>query len=153
MKQTIDDSSQSVFQHQSFDNSKSNFLIHCEHNSFALVDDSTIQVNIRPLQHTCAQQLQSLFLLVMHIEKSSQTVFTPLADGNGVLLNLETLFYYNLNRTGSVLWQQIEAGKDLTLDDLLRSTCEQFEVDETSAHQFISAFVKQLEQLNMIRVS
>ena len=89
----------------------------------------------------------------MRIEKSSQTVFTPLADGTGVLLNLETLFYYNLNRTGSVLWQQIEAGKDLTLDDLLRSMCEQFEVDETSARQFISAFVKQLEQLNMIRVS
>ena len=89
----------------------------------------------------------------MHIEKSSQTVFTPLADGTGVLLNLETLFYYNLNRTGALLWQQIEAGNALTLDDLLRSTCEQFEVDETSARQFISAFVKQLEQLNMIRIS
>ena len=89
----------------------------------------------------------------MHIEKSSQTVFTPLADGTGVLLNLETLFYYNLNRTGSVLWQQIEAGKDLTLDDLLRSTCEQFDVDEERARQFIIAFVKQLEQLNMIRIS
>ena len=89
----------------------------------------------------------------MHIEKSLQTVFTPLADGTGVLLNLETLFYYNLNRTGSVLWQQIEAGNHLTLDDLLRSTCEQFDVDEASARQFISAFVKQLEQLKMIRVS
>ena len=90
---------------------------------------------------------------MMHIEKSSQTVFTPLADGTGVLLNLETLFYYNLNRTGSALWRQIEAGSDLTLDDLLRSTCEQFDVDEASASQFISAFVKQLEQLKMIRVS
>jgi hypothetical protein len=88
----------------------------------------------------------------MHIEKLSQTVFTPLADGTGVLLNLETLFYYNLNRTGAILWQQIEAGNLLTLDDLLRSTCERFEVDETSARQFISAFVNQLEQLKMIRV-
>ena len=88
----------------------------------------------------------------MHIEKSSQTVFTPLADGTGVLLNLETLFYYNLNRTGSLLWQQIEAGNDLTLDDLLSSTCERFDVDEASARQFISAFIKQLEQLKMVRV-
>ncbi len=75
-----------------------------------------------------------------------------MADGTGVLLNLETLFYYNLNRTGSILWQQIEAGDPLTLDDLLSSTCEQFDVDETSARQFISAFVTQLEQLRMIRV-
>lgn len=89
----------------------------------------------------------------MHIEKSAQTVFTALADGTAVLLNLETLGYYNLNRTGSLLWQQIEAGNLLTLDDLLRSTCEQFDVDEASARQFISAFVKQLEQLKMIRVS
>ena len=70
-----------------------------------------------------------------------------------MLLNLETLFYYNLNRTGSLLWQQIEAGNALTLDDLLRSTCEHFDVDEASAQQFISAFLKQLEQLKMIRVS
>jgi Coenzyme PQQ synthesis protein D (PqqD) len=89
----------------------------------------------------------------MRIEKSSQTVFTPLADGTGVLLNLETLFYYNLNRTASVLWQQIEAGDVLTLDDLLRSTCERFDVDEASARQVINAFVEQLKQFNMIRVS
>ena len=89
----------------------------------------------------------------MHIEKSSQTVFTPLADGTGVLLNLEPLFYYNLNRTGSLLWQQIEAGNVLTLDDLLRSACEQFNVDEASARELISAFVKQLEQIKMITVA
>lgn len=89
----------------------------------------------------------------MHIEKSSQTVFTPLADGTGVLLNLETLFYYNLNRTGSVLWQQIEAGKVLTLDDLLCSAHEQFDVDEASARELISGFVKQLEQFKMITIA
>jgi hypothetical protein len=89
----------------------------------------------------------------MRIEKSSQTVFTPLADGTGVLLNLETLFYYNLNHTGSLLWQQIEAGNVLTLDDLLRSTCERFDVDEASARTLINAFIEQLKQFNMIRVS
>jgi hypothetical protein len=89
----------------------------------------------------------------MRIEKSSQTVFTPLADGTGVLLNLETLFYYNLNHTGSLLWQQIEAGNALTLDDLLGPTCERFDVDEASARQLINAFIQQLEQFKLIRVS
>ncbi|HKP85839.1 MAG TPA: PqqD family protein [Blastocatellia bacterium] len=87
----------------------------------------------------------------MRIEKSSQTVFTPLADGSGVLLNLDTLFYYSLNRTGSILWQQIETGDALTLDDLLRSTCETFDVDEPSARPLISEFIEKLEQFKMIR--
>lgn len=87
----------------------------------------------------------------MRIEKLSQTVFTPLADGTGVLLNLDTLFYYSLNRTGSILWQQIETGNASTFDALLHSACERFEIDELSVRPFISEFVEKLEQLKMIR--
>jgi coenzyme PQQ synthesis protein D (PqqD) len=89
----------------------------------------------------------------MRIEKSSQTVFTPLADGTGVLLNLDTLFYFSLNRTGSALWQQIEASNVLSLDDLLRSACETFDVDEPAARPLIGEFIERLEQFKMIRTS
>jgi len=89
---------------------------------------------------------------LMRIEKSSRTVFTPLADGTGVLLNLDTLLYFSLNRTGTQLWQQIDSNPLITMDDLLRETCKQFEVTEVAAHQSISAFIRQLEQLKMIRL-
>lgn len=89
----------------------------------------------------------------MRIEKSSRTVFTPLADGTGVLLNLDTLLYFSLNRTGARLWQQIESSDAITLDDLLRETCKHFEVTELVAQQSVSAFVKQLEQLKMIHLA
>lgn len=62
----------------------------------------------------------------MRIEKSSPTVFTQLDDGTGVLLNVETLSYYGLNRTGVALWREIEADKSFTIDDLVRATCERF---------------------------
>jgi hypothetical protein len=103
------------------------------------------------LEQACAQDKQGLFFILMRIEKLSQTVFTPLADGTGVLLNLDTLFYYSLNPTGSILWQEIEASKDLNFDDLLRSACERFDVDEASAQPFISKFIERLEQFKMIR--
>jgi hypothetical protein len=88
----------------------------------------------------------------MQIEKASPTVFTPLADGTGVLLNLDTLFYYSLNRTGAVLWQRIEEGA-VTLDELLRATCERFEVSEDTARSLVIKFIEQLEIFKMVRVS
>lgn len=87
----------------------------------------------------------------MQIEKASPTVFTSLADGTGVLLNLDTLFYYSLNRTGSVLWQSIEEGV-ITLDELLRITGEHFEVGEEAARPLVINFIEQLEVLRMIRI-
>lgn len=88
----------------------------------------------------------------MLIEKLSSTVFTPLNDGTGVLLNLDTLFYYSLNRTGAAVWQQIESSDSKTLDDLIASTCERFEVNRDAARRDVSAFIERLEQYKMVRV-
>ena len=89
----------------------------------------------------------------MQIEKASPTVFTPLDDGTGVLLNLNTLFYYSLNRTGVALWQQIEERRSTTLDDLLHDTRERFEVSEDALRPLVIKFIEQLESFKMIRIS
>ncbi|HYP28482.1 MAG TPA: PqqD family protein [Blastocatellia bacterium] len=86
----------------------------------------------------------------MQIEKSPSTVFNLLEDKTGVLLNLDTLIYYSLNRTGAAIWQQIEIEKQVTLDDLARYVCEQFAVDEASAREHTRAFVDRLSDLKMI---
>jgi hypothetical protein len=88
----------------------------------------------------------------MRVEKSPLTVFTPLDGGTGVLLNLETLFYYSLNRTGVALWQEIEGGDSPTLDVLVQATCKRFDVDEDGARREIVAFVARLEEFRMVRV-
>jgi hypothetical protein len=89
----------------------------------------------------------------MRIEKTSQTVFTPLADGTGVLLNVDTLAYYSLNHVGAVLWQQIEGAGALVLDELVRNTCERFVVDEQTARREVKSFVELLGQYKMVRVA
>ena len=80
-------------------------------------------------------------------------MFTPLDDGRAVLLNLETLFYYRLNRTGAILWQQIEESKSIMLEDLVRGTCERFDVDEEGARRSVSSFVERLEEYKMVHIT
>jgi hypothetical protein len=89
----------------------------------------------------------------MRIEKTAQTVFTPLADGTGVLLNLDTLVYYRLNRTAAALWQEIESRAAYTLDDLVHHACEKYEVDDLPAHQSLREFVARLAEFKMIRIA
>jgi hypothetical protein len=89
----------------------------------------------------------------MIIEKSSPTVFTPLEDETAVLLNLETRYYYNLNRTGSLIWQQIESSTRTTLDDLVLAICQQFDVDEQTASREAVSFLKRLEHFKMVRIA
>jgi hypothetical protein len=93
------------------------------------------------------------FLRLMKVEKVSSTVFTPLGDGTGVLLHLETLWYYSLNRTASAVWQLIEEKKVLALDDLIDATCERFEVDHEEARQTIRSFIEKLVEYKMVSVS
>lgn len=69
-----------------------------------------------------------------------------------MLLNLDTLFYYSLNRTGVVLWQELERGNPSTLDDLVRAICVRFEVDEDAAREEIGAFIGRLEEFRMVHV-
>lgn len=92
--------------------------------------------------------------MTMLVEKSAQTVFTPLEDGTGVLLNLETLFYYTLNKTGVAIWQEIERNDTRPSIDLLaKAICKRFDIDEEGARQGILAFVGRLAEFKMIRIS
>jgi hypothetical protein len=88
----------------------------------------------------------------MRIEKSPSAVFTPLPDGTGVLLNIDTLVYYKLNRTGASVWQRLEEGTAVTLETLVLKTCERFEVDQQTARQTVSEFVDSLRESNMVRL-
>ncbi len=89
----------------------------------------------------------------MQINKSLATVFTPLDDGTGVLLNKETKATYSLNRTGSMLWKLLEEVNAVGLDDLVLITCERFDVNEDDARLALLAFVDRLEKYKMIRLS
>jgi hypothetical protein len=107
---------------------------------------------VRARRRTCASAVLGLIFILMYIEKLQPTVFTPLDDGTGVLLNLQTLLYYSLNKTGAAVWQQIEEKRALTLDEVVASTCERFEVTEEAARIDLRAFVEHLARFQMVQV-
>lgn len=106
-----------------------------------------------PVESRLAWKLETVYFEPMHVQKLTHTVFTPLEDGTGVLLNLETRFYYTLNRTGAALWQELEHTNPSALDNLIRVTCDRFDIDEDSARREVAAFVGQLQDFRMVRLS
>ncbi|MEW6211533.1 MAG: PqqD family protein, partial [Acidobacteriota bacterium] len=88
----------------------------------------------------------------LRIERAS-IVFTPLVDGTSVLLNLDTASHFKLNRTGTAIWQRIEAQGSITIDDLSYHFCNQFNVDQKEATRIVKDFIKHLEELRLIRIS
>jgi hypothetical protein len=59
-------------------------------------------------------------------------LLTVLDDGTGVILNLDTKYYFTLNATGVALWQALEAGAR-TPEEIARALVRQFEVSEPDA--------------------
>lgn len=89
----------------------------------------------------------------MRIEKLSSSVFTPLDEGGGVLLNVNTLVYYSLNQTGVSVWRRIEEQKSVVFDDLINAICEEFDVAEKDARRHVAEFIERLEQYKLVTVS
>ena len=88
----------------------------------------------------------------MRVRKVSEPVFTALPDGTGVLLNLETLLYFALNKTGAALWLEIDRTGSATLEDLVQTICERFEVDAGSAEAEVGRFIARLAQLGLAQL-
>ena len=104
-------------------------------------------------QTQLASEASAVYFLRMIIEKAPQTVFTLLDDGSGVLLNLETRFYYSLNKTAVALWQELESRRTLTLEALIQATTTRFDVSYESASQEVNEFVSRLNEFKMVSLS
>ena len=89
----------------------------------------------------------------MTITKLSKTVFTPLEHGGGVLLNLNTLAYFKLNKTGAVIWEEIESADYPTVDSLAIKVSERFDIGEKDAVDHILSFIARLEWFRLVRAS
>jgi hypothetical protein len=89
----------------------------------------------------------------MLVEKLPTTVFTALDDGGGVLLNLETLFYFKLNRTGVTVWREIDGGSPVAIEDLTHTLCRGFETTENVASDDVQTFVEHLEWYKLVKIT
>ena len=63
-------------------------------------------------------------------------------DGESVLLDLSTGYYFRLNRLGTFVWPLIN--RDNNVGDIVRMVVENFDVSQRRAKADIDAFIDQL---------
>ena len=73
----------------------------------------------------------------------SQCLLTELDDGTGVVLNLETKFYFTLNSTAVAVWKELSQGAR-TRAELASSLAAAFEVEEVAAASDVELLVSEL---------
>ncbi len=70
-------------------------------------------------------------------------LLTELDDGTGVVLNLDTKFYFTLNTTAVVLWKELARGAK-TRRELAVSLVDEFEVQEAEAAFDVALLIDEL---------
>lgn len=76
-----------------------------------------------------------------------EVILTELSDGTGVLLHLNTKFFFTLNETAVLVWKVLSMGASST--ELARAIVEHFDVDLAAAERDARALLDSLaaEQL------
>lgn len=78
------------------------------------------------------------------IAPNPRCLLTELGDETGVLLHLDTKFYYTLNRTGLTLWKALSAAPPKGAHELAAHLVASFSVDAETARADVDAVVEEL---------
>lgn len=89
------------------------------------------------------QQLQSLKDLVTQ----GDLQLTPLADGSGVMLNLNKQQVLSLNATGRFILESLIANDQSDLEQLAAALSDEFEVSQEQGLSDTVAFLRSLAEL------
>lgn len=82
---------------------------------------------------------------------TEQIVSTELDEGEGVLVDLQTKRYYQLNETAMLIWQCLEKGG--TTAEAADKLVEVYDVTADHAAESVSRFMRDLQMCNLVRSS
>ncbi len=77
---------------------------------------------------------------------SDRVILTPLVDGTGVLLDLDSKCYFTLNATGVRIWQTMSATEEIAIDAITEMLVAEFEVSEDAAREDAEILLEELAQ-------
>lgn len=75
---------------------------------------------------------------------SPDVLFTEVDDGSGVLLRLDTKFYYTLNPTGVVVWKALASGDARDVPAIAALLAASFRVEPDRARADVDAILDEL---------
>ena len=86
------------------------------------------------------------------ITPSARVILTEMPDGKGVLLDMDTKFYYELNVTGVVIWKRF-GGRSKLASELVAALVEEFEVTGAVAAEDLAEMVASLAADKLVVVA
>ena len=73
-----------------------------------------------------------------------KVLFTEIDDGTGVLLHLDTKFYYTLNAAGAIVWKAIAARTPTSVEAIAERLVREFRVEQAIAERDVAAILDEL---------
>jgi len=85
------------------------------------------------------------------ISLNPEVVHTTLADGQAVLLHMQTHKYYSLNKTGSKVWTLLESGD--SVGQISDKIAEDFGFDEQRAAADVASLIDALKSAGLLEAA
>lgn len=76
-------------------------------------------------------------------------VTSEIIDGEAIMINLESGSYYNLNPTGTDIWDGVEKG--LTFSGIVALLARRYDGERSALEPSVTALVEQLKEEDLIR--
>ena len=73
-----------------------------------------------------------------------QALFTELDDGTGVLLHLDTKFYYTLNPTAVFVWKALSRAGAGSVDAIAEAITREFQVERSDAERDVAELLAEM---------
>lgn len=84
---------------------------------------------------------------------SERALLTELGDGTGVLLDLDSKFYFTLNETAIFVWKQLGNRSGLTRRELAARLSQHFDVDQGRALADLGPVLELLTSERLVTVA
>jgi len=84
----------------------------------------------------------------MQVVPVEDVVYTDFQGAGGILVDLKTKQYYQLNETGSLIWRGLEKGKGV--DDIAVEMSTIYEVSPEHAKKSVETLLSSLEMRKLV---
>jgi len=82
--------------------------------------------------------------------KISDQVLSQEVSGETVLLDLQSEFYFGLDKTGTRIWELLQSG--LSIEELIGKMLDEFEVDRETLEADVNALLGRLLDAGLVSV-
>lgn len=82
--------------------------------------------------------------------KISEQVLSQEVSGETVLLDLQSEFYFGLDKTGTRIWELLQSG--VSIQDLIGKMLDEFEVDRETLEADVNALLGKLLEAGLVSV-